>query len=222
MCQVSSVDPFTKQAYDAHLQANIAWQKEWDNKQRAENQMYENVLKKEQEAQKLSAGLKNHDTNALDRAKSFLWEDDEVGIAAFQSLFWSQWSEADAVIGTYILQGTNVIHQCRMIQEIACDVPPPDRFSNILFQMTSSYSTNNTRLVEAALPALARIQGLPVDTCLANLALKHPDFTIRKSALSILARRNKALYSQTLLQMADDKEFTGFLSEQNVGRSKSR
>ncbi len=208
-----------QQAYKAHVQANIAWQKEWDAKQRAECEMAEIGLKEVHDAAKLSDRLKSHDTTALQLAKPFLWKDGEVAIVAFQGLFWAKWSEADAVIDTFLLQGTNVLHRYRMLQEIAADVPPPDRFSNTLFQIASDYSTNNSRLVQATLPSLRRIQSPQADACLVDLALKHQDFTIRDSALGILRHRNEALYSQTMQLLAHDQEYTEYLLQEHSKRA---
>jgi hypothetical protein len=199
-----------KPAYEAYRQGNIAWRKQYEENQRKEIEQYKKIKQDEEYVASLADGLNRHDTNALSRAKVFLGEDNGACTEAVYRLMAANWSEADDLVSAFILHGTNINCQCRAVQRISNYYP--DRFSNTLVQIASESSSNNTRMLLAALPGLGMIHGSPADSCLANVAVKCPDFTTRDEALIILRRRNRTIYSQTMQQLADDKEFMEYYS----------
>jgi hypothetical protein len=203
--------PTDERAYKAYRQMNAAIQKSREDIQRRSIERSQKIKQDEVDAANLADGLSRHDTNTLNRAKVLLWKDDDAYVIAVNRLTAANWDEADDLVSDFILQGTNITHQCRVLQRVTdcC----PDRFVNTLIQITSDLSVANTRILESAIPGLARVHDSRVDGCLVTVALKHPTIYVQYEALSQLYPRNRALYSQTLQQLSGDKEFMAYYAK---------
>jgi hypothetical protein len=200
-----------RKAYQAFRQAKLDWIKEYDKKQRAEVEKYTGTGKEKKELSKLAAGLNRHDTNTLNQVHRYLGQDNLLCEEACQMLMQANWSEADALISAFLLGGTNggINHRCNVLHGIADK--HADRFCDTLIQIASNFPSYNKTLVDISSRGLGNVKASPqVDNCLASLIVKNPDFNVRQFALQRLERRNKALFYQTLRELADDKKFLEF------------
>jgi hypothetical protein len=152
----------------------------------------------------LAESLSRHDTNALVVAKSYLWEDHDVCCETFFKLIMAKWDAADELANDFLLHGPN---------EGGCKawavnvISGQDRFSNTILRIASDYSPGNLPVVEAAVPSVGKMHTTAADAFLVDVAVNCPDAPIRDQALRWLQNRNKALYSETVLKLGNDKEF---------------
>jgi hypothetical protein len=199
---------------------NAAIQKWHEENQRRGIERSQQTKQDEVDAANLADGLNRHDTNTLNRARALLWKDNDAYVIALNRLTTANWDAADDLVNDFILHGTNVLHQCRVLQRVVdyC----PDRFSDTLLQLGADLSGKNMQILGSAIPGLGRIHDSRADNCLVTIALKYPSIYIQYEALSWLYPRNRPLYSQTLQQLADDKDFMAYYTKVHAKAASSK
>ncbi len=213
-------NPTDQRAYKFYLHMNMVTQKWHEEIQRRGAERSQKIKHDEADAANLADGLTRHDTNTLNRARALLWINNDAYVIAVNRLTAAHWDEADNLVNDFILHGTNVLHQCRVLQRVTdyC----PDRFSNALVQIGSDLSSTNGQMLGIAIPGLGRIHDSRADSCLVAIALKYPNIHIQYEALSFLFPRNRALYSQTLQQLSSDKDFMAYYTKLHLKAASSK